>query len=75
VFVIPQPAAARIPGGQEVSGNLGAESAFPDYPDETTEAFCAGHTAAFGFFGGVQDLILYDNTKIAVVRILGDGTR
>ena len=45
------------------------------YPRETTEAFCAGHTAAFDFFGGVPLSILYDNTKIAVVRILGDGTR
>jgi len=45
------------------------------YPEETTEAFCAGHTAAFGFFGKVPNSILYDNTKIAVARILGDGTR
>ena len=45
------------------------------YPAETTEAFCAGHTAAFGFFGKVPNSILYDNTKIAVARILGDGTR
>jgi transposase len=45
------------------------------YPAETTEAFCAGHTAAFSFFGGVPRSILYDNTRIAVARILGDGTR
>ena len=45
------------------------------YPEETTEAFCSGHTAAFGFFGKVPNSILYDNTKIAVARILGDGTR
>jgi transposase len=45
------------------------------YPAETTEAFCAGHTAAFSFFGGVPQSILYDNTKLAVARILGDGTR
>jgi hypothetical protein len=45
------------------------------YPAETTEAFCAGHTAAFGFFGKVPKSILYDNTKIAVARILGDGKR
>ena len=31
--------------------------------------------AAFDFFGGVPLSILYDNTKIAVARILGDGTR
>jgi len=45
------------------------------YPAETTEAFCDGHTAAFEFFGGVPTSILYDNSKIAVARILGDGTR
>lgn len=45
------------------------------YPAETTEAFCAGHVAAFAFFGGVPLSILYDNTKLAVTRILGDGTR
>src|SRR5260370_607023 len=45
------------------------------YPAETTEAFCAGHVAAFAFFGGVPASILYDNTKLAVARILGDGTR
>src|SRR6266487_531414 len=45
------------------------------YPAETTEAFCDGHNAAFGFFGGVPKSILYDNTKLAVARILGDGTR
>ena len=45
------------------------------YPAETLEAFCAGHRAAFGFFGKVPSSILYDNTKIAVARILGDGTR
>src|SRR6266851_9541623 len=45
------------------------------YPAETTEAFCAGHVAAFDFFGGVPLSILYDNTRIAVARILGDGRR
>ena len=45
------------------------------YPAETTEAFCDGHSAAFAFFGGVPRSILYDNTKLAVARILGDGKR
>jgi hypothetical protein len=45
------------------------------YPAETTEAFCDGHVAAFAFFGGVPASILYDNTTIAVAKILGDGTR
>jgi transposase len=45
------------------------------YPAETTEAFCAGHVAAFDFFGGVPQSILYDNTRIAVAQILGDGRR
>ena len=45
------------------------------YPAETKEAFCDGHVRAFSFFGGVPRSILYDNTKIAVARILGDGKR
>ena len=45
------------------------------FPAETTEAFCDGHTAAFGYFGGVPRRIVYDHTKLAVARILGDGTR
>ena len=45
------------------------------YPAETTEAFCDGHNAAFAFFGGVPLSILYDNTTIAVAKILGDGVR
>ena len=34
-----------------------------------------GTTAAFHYFGGVPRGIVYDNTKLAVARILGDGTR
>jgi transposase len=45
------------------------------YPAERTEAFLDGHNAAFAFLGGVPRSILYDNTKLAVARILGDGTR
>ena len=45
------------------------------YPGETTEAFCGGHVSGFSFFGGVPRSILYDNTRIAVARILGDGKR
>ena len=45
------------------------------YPAETTEAFCDGHNWAFSFFGGVPQSMLYDNTKLAVARILGDGKR
>jgi transposase len=45
------------------------------YPAERTEAFLDGHDAAFAFLGGVPQSILYDNTKLAVGRILGDGTR
>jgi len=45
------------------------------YPAETTEAFCDGHNAAFAFFGGVPRSMLYDNTRLAVARILGDGRR
>ena len=45
------------------------------YPSESSEAFCEGHHASFGFFGGVPRSILYDNLKLAVARILGDGRR
>jgi transposase len=45
------------------------------FPAETTEAFLEGHVRAFAWFGGVPTRILYDNTKIAVARILGDGQR
>ena len=45
------------------------------YPAQTTEAFLDGHVSAFAFLGGVPQSILYDNTKLAVARILGDGRR
>jgi transposase len=45
------------------------------YPAERTEAFLDGHVSAFAFLGGVPCSILYDNTKLAVARILGDGKR
>src|SRR6516162_9407540 len=45
------------------------------YPAESSEAFCDGHRVGFDFFGGVPRSILYDNTKLAVARILGDGRR
>ena len=44
------------------------------YPGETTEAFCDGHVSAFAFLGGVPQSILYDNTKLAVAKILGTRT-
>ena len=45
------------------------------YPSESSEAFCEGHNVSFEFFGGVPCSILYDNLKLAVARILGDGRR
>jgi transposase len=45
------------------------------YPAERIEAFLDGHNAAFAFLGGVPRSILYDNTKLAVARILGGGER
>ena len=45
------------------------------YPAETTEAFLDGHVSAFAFFGGVPLSILYDNLKIVVAKICGDGKR
>jgi transposase len=45
------------------------------FPAETTEAFLEGHVRAFAYFGGVPTRILYDNTKIAVAKILGGQER
>ena len=45
------------------------------FPAETTEAFLEGHVRAFAYFGGVPTRILYDNTKIAVAKILGGAER
>ena len=45
------------------------------YPAETTEAFLDGHVSALSFLGGAPQSILYDNTRLAVARILGDGRR
>jgi hypothetical protein len=45
------------------------------FPAETTEAFLEGHVRAFTYFDRVPTRILYDNTKIAVARILGGEDR
>jgi transposase len=45
------------------------------FPPETTEAFLEGHARAFEYFGAVPTRILYDNTQIAVARILGGEER
>ena len=45
------------------------------YPAESTEAFLDGHVSAFAYLGGVPQSILYDNTRLAVAKILGDGRR
>lgn len=41
------------------------------FPRECTETFQEGHKRAFSFFGGVPYRISYDNSKIAVARIVG----
>ena|SRR5215211_3251468 len=40
------------------------------FETETQQAFLEGHVAAFEFFGGVFDLVRYDNLKAAVVRVM-----
>jgi hypothetical protein len=40
------------------------------FRDETQQAFLEGHVAALEFFGGVFDVVRYDNLKAAVVRVL-----
>lgn len=45
------------------------------FPRECTEAFLEGHRRAFEFFGGVPRRISYDNTRIAVSKIIGRRER
>ncbi|MCL4552885.1 MAG: IS21 family transposase [Candidatus Marsarchaeota archaeon] len=45
------------------------------FPTEKLEAFLAGHTSAFAWFGGVPAQCVYDNPKTAVVRILSGPHR
>ncbi len=45
------------------------------FPAETAEAFPEGHVKASAHFGGAPTRILYDNTKIAVAKILGGAGR
>ena len=56
-------------------GPVAAAQKCSSYPRETTEAFLDGHVSAFAFLDGVPRSILYDNTTLAVARILGDGER
>jgi len=42
---------------------------------ECTETFWEGHVRAFEFFKGVPTRITYDNTKVAVSKILGKARR
>lgn len=45
------------------------------YERECTGTFWDGHVHAFAFFGGVARRIAYDNSKIAVVKIIGPRLR
>jgi transposase len=45
------------------------------FPRECTEVFGEAHAAAFGFFGFVPKRISYDNTRVAVAKILGAHAR
>ncbi|MEK6675471.1 MAG: IS21 family transposase [Planctomycetota bacterium] len=45
------------------------------FPQECTEAFLDGHRRAFEFFGGVPRRISYDNSKIAIKKVLGPRAR
>lgn len=45
------------------------------YERECTETFWDGHVEAFGFFGGVPRRIVYDNTGVAVSRIMTGGVK
>ena len=45
------------------------------FPRECTEAFLEAHVKAFAFFGFVPSRISYDNTKVAVAKIIGAHRR
>jgi transposase len=45
------------------------------FPRECTEAFHEGHARAFTFFGGVATRLSYDNSKVAVVKLIGPHER
>src|SRR5262245_6494984 len=45
------------------------------FPRECTETFQEGHGRAFTFFGGVPTRISYDNSKIAVSKLVGPHER
>ena len=45
------------------------------FPRECTETFHEGHARSFDFFGGVPRVIRYDNSRIAVVKLLGPHER
>jgi hypothetical protein len=45
------------------------------FPRECTESFQEGHVRAFEFFGGVPTRISYDNSKVAVGKIVGSRER
>ncbi len=40
------------------------------FPRECTEAFLEAHVRSFGFFGFVPNRISYDNTRVAITKIL-----
>ena len=45
------------------------------FPRECTETFLEGHAGPSTFFGGVPRRISYDNSAIAVARIIGGRER
>ncbi len=45
------------------------------YERECTETFWDGHVRGFAFFGGVPHRITYDNSKIAIAKIMGPRAR
>jgi transposase len=45
------------------------------YPTETMEALLDGVALGLALFGGAPQSVLLDHMKLAVVRILPDGTR
>ena len=45
------------------------------FPRECTESFQEGHQRAFAFFGGIPRRISYDNSRVAIRKIIGGRQR
>lgn len=61
--------------GFEMRLNFSRKKFVMFFPCQNREAFLEGHVQAFKYFGGVPARISYDNTKVAVKKILSGKQR